>query len=181
MCEPRASQAFTAATSSSPKKDSGLQPILDLRHLNHALMKRSFKDDHFETDPLTNMPRGLVYVTGSKRRILSHPDSPPSQMILEICIRRGGLSIPGCAVWAVPGSPHFYTMHGCGSLPSFKEDTAHSLKAFQKMLGLVAAASPILQLGLLRMWPIQFWLKQRVPAAAWWLFYSLNVSFCFLK
>ncbi len=56
MCEPRASQAFTAATSSSPKKDSGLQPILDLRHLNHALMKRSFKDDHFETDPLTNMP-----------------------------------------------------------------------------------------------------------------------------
>ncbi len=42
MCEPRASQAFTAATSSSPKKDSGLQPILDLRHLNHALMKRSF-------------------------------------------------------------------------------------------------------------------------------------------
>ncbi len=109
------------------------------------------QDDHFETDPLTNMPRGLVYVTGSKRRILSHPDSPPSQMILEICSRRGGLSIPGRAVWAVPGSPHFYTMHGCGSLPSFKEDTAHSLKAFQKMLGLVAAASPILQLGLLRM------------------------------
>ncbi len=35
------------------------------------------------------------------------------------------------------------------------------------MLGLMAAASPVLQLGLLRMRPIQFWLKQRVPSAAW--------------
>ncbi len=31
----------------------------------------------------------------------------------------------------------------------------------------MAAASPLLQLGLLHMRPIQFWLKQRVPAAAW--------------
>ncbi len=50
---------------------------------------------------------------------------------------------------------------------SFKEGTAHPLKAFQKMLGLMAAASPVLQLGLLRMRPIQFWLKQRVPSTAW--------------
>ncbi len=64
------------------------------------------------------MPRELVYVAGSERRILSHPDSPPSQTILEIRIRRGGLSIPGPVIWAVPGCPHFYMMHGCGSLPS---------------------------------------------------------------
>ncbi len=37
----------------------------------------------------------------------------------------------------------------------------------QRMLGLMAAALPILQLGLLHMRPIQFWLKQRVPSAAW--------------
>ncbi len=49
----------------------------------------------------------------------------------------------------------------------FKEGTARPFKAFQKMLGLMAAASPVLQLGLLRMRPIQFWLKQRVPSAAW--------------
>ncbi len=30
------------------------------------------QDDHFKTDPLANMPRGLVYVTGSERCILSH-------------------------------------------------------------------------------------------------------------
>ncbi len=41
------------------------------------------QDDHFETDPLANMPRGLVYVAGSERRILSHPDSPPSQTLLR--------------------------------------------------------------------------------------------------
>ncbi len=45
--------------------------------------------------------------------------------------------------------------------------TAHPLKAFQRMLGLMAAASPLLQLGLLLMRPIQFWLKHRVPSAAW--------------
>ncbi len=64
------------------------------------------------------MPRGLVHVTGSERCVLSHPGSPPSQAILEIRIRRGGISIQGPAVWSVPGSPHFNTMHGCGSLPS---------------------------------------------------------------
>ncbi len=35
---------------------------------------------------------------------------------------------------------------------SFKEGTARPLKAFQRMLGLMAAASSVLQLGLLHMW-----------------------------
>ncbi len=50
---------------------------------------------------------------------------------------------------------------------SFKEGTARPLKAFQRMLGFMAVASPVLQLGLLHMRPIQFWLKQRVPSLAW--------------
>ncbi len=50
---------------------------------------------------------------------------------------------------------------------AFSEGTACPLKAFQKMLGLMAAASLVLQLGRLHMRPIQFWLKQRVPSAAW--------------
>ncbi len=50
---------------------------------------------------------------------------------------------------------------------SFREGSARLFKAFQKMLGLMAAASPVLQLGLLHMRPNQFWLKQRVPATAW--------------
>ncbi|XDV39639.1 hypothetical protein PO909_008842 [Leuciscus waleckii] len=42
-----------------------------------------------------------------------------------------------------------------------------SVKKFQKMLGLMASASSVLQLGLLRMRPLQFWLKARVPRRAW--------------
>ncbi len=53
------------------------------------------QDDYFETDPLANMPRGLVHVAGSGRHVLSHPGSPPSQTILEIRIRRGGISMQG--------------------------------------------------------------------------------------
>ncbi len=50
---------------------------------------------------------------------------------------------------------------------TFKSDTARPLKAFQKMLGLMATTSPVLQLGLLRMRPLQRWLKPRVPPDAW--------------
>ncbi len=64
------------------------------------------------------MTRGLVHIAGSERRVLSHPGSPTSQTILEICIQRGGISIQDPAVLAIPGSPHFYTAHGCGSLSS---------------------------------------------------------------
>ncbi len=98
-------------------------------HAIHALSIRATtapQGSHFETDPLVNMPRGLVHVAGSERRVLSHPGSPPSQTILEIRFRRGGISIQGPTVWAVPGSPHFYTMHGCGSLASATYGNPHT-------------------------------------------------------
>ncbi len=44
-------------------------------------------------------------------------------------------------------------------------EEARPLKAFQRILGLMTAASPVLRLGLLHMQPIQFWLKQRVPSS----------------
>ncbi len=50
---------------------------------------------------------------------------------------------------------------------TFKSATARPLKVFQRMLGLMAAASPVLQLGLLRMRPLQRWLKPRVLHNAW--------------
>ncbi len=82
--------------------------------------------DHFETDPPANMTRGLVHVAGSERHILSYPGSPPSQTILEIHIRMDGISIQGPAVCAIPGSLHFYTIHGCGSLPSATDGNPHT-------------------------------------------------------
>ncbi|XDV14501.1 hypothetical protein PO909_014743 [Leuciscus waleckii] len=50
---------------------------------------------------------------------------------------------------------------------SFRCGAIVPLKAFQRMLGLMASASSVLQLGLLRMRPLQFWLRKRVPRTAW--------------
>ncbi len=72
------------------------------------------------------MSRGLVHVSGSERHVLSHPGSPPSQTILEICIWRGGISIQCPAVWAVPGSLHLYTMHGCDFLSFAIDGNPHT-------------------------------------------------------
>ncbi len=36
-----------------------------------------------------------------------------------------GVSIQGPSIWAVPGSPHFYTIHGCSSLPSATDWNQH--------------------------------------------------------
>ncbi len=50
---------------------------------------------------------------------------------------------------------------------SFSTGASRPLKLFQRMLGLMASASPVLQLGLLRMRPLQRLLKPRVPSDAW--------------
>ncbi|CAM4661937.1 unnamed protein product [Leuciscus chuanchicus] len=42
-----------------------------------------------------------------------------------------------------------------------------TVRSFQRMLGLMASTSPVLQLGLLFMRPLQYWLKPRLPAYAW--------------
>ncbi len=98
------------------KKDSSLRPILDLRLLNYALMKRSFRMITLKQILLQICP-GSWFMSLDLKDVYFHIQvAPPSQTILKICIRRGGISIQGPAIWAIPGSPHFYTMHGCGSL-----------------------------------------------------------------
>ncbi len=63
-----------------------------------SLDEKVIQDDHLETDPPANLPRGLVHVAGSERHVLLHPGSPPSQTIHEIRSQRGGISIQGPAV-----------------------------------------------------------------------------------
>ncbi len=211
--------------------------------------KKVVQDDHIEADPLANMPRGLVHVAGSERRLLSYPGSPPitynswdshsrgwrintrSSRLgcpwLPTLLRDAWMRLsPLCDRWEsassttstahsgpvtgsfniaqnpppqplmLPGAQgqlcqehtvtqptsiipgHSYQLRAddrnCLSRVSHDESAPNGflqgrdrrmLKAFQKMLGLMATSSPVLQLGLLRMWPIQFWLKQRVPSA----------------
>lgn len=65
------------------------------------------QDDYIEADPLANMPRGLVLFSRSERHVLSYPDSPPSQTILEIRLRGSGLSVHGPSLRTVLGSRTF--------------------------------------------------------------------------
>ncbi len=46
--------------------------------------KKVVQDDHFEANPLANMPRGLVNVAGSERCYFHIQVAPPLQTILEI-------------------------------------------------------------------------------------------------
>ena len=50
---------------------------------------------------------------------------------------------------------------------SFQKGSVVPLKTFQRMLGYMALAAAVLQLGLLRMRPLQRWLNARVPHRAW--------------
>ncbi len=84
------------------------------------------QDDHAEADPLADSHRGLVLFSGPERRILSHPDSPPSQTILEIRLRGSGLPVHGPTLWAVSGTLYFYEVHGRGSFPSETDGNPHS-------------------------------------------------------
>ncbi len=90
-----------------PKKDGDLRPILDLRLLNYALMKRSLRMIPLKQILLQICPGGLVLFAGSERHLLSNSDSPPPEAVLEIRLWGTGLSIHGPSLWAVPSSPHF--------------------------------------------------------------------------
>ncbi len=108
-----------------PQKDSGLPHPRSQNPEPHP-HETAVQDDFDETNPLANMPRGLVLFPGSERRLLSHPDSPSPQAILEILLRGCGLSVHGPALWTVPGYPHFYEVHGRGSFPSKTDGNPHS-------------------------------------------------------
>lgn len=61
---------------------------------------------NFETNPCADLHRVLVYI--SKTRLLSHPDSPPLQTVLEIRIRGGGLPIYSPSIRTLSGSAYLY-------------------------------------------------------------------------
>ncbi len=50
---------------------------------------------------------------------------------------------------------------------SLATGASRPLKLFQRMLDLMGSTSPVLQLSLLPMRPLQRWLKPRVPSNAW--------------
>ncbi|KAL0200336.1 hypothetical protein M9458_003523, partial [Cirrhinus mrigala] len=235
-----------------PKKDGGLRPILDLRLLNRALMKRPFKmitlkqilshihpgDWFFSLDlkdayfhiqvaphhrrflrfafegvayQYTVLPFGLslaprtftkcmdaalsslrqrgirilnylddwLVLAQSEAELLSHRSLLLSHLEclgLKVNLAKSALhpsrriSFLGAVfdstqMRAIVAPDRALAIQRLAA--SFKIGASHPLKMFQKMLGLMASASPVLKLGLLRMRPLQYWLKPRVPSHAW--------------
>ncbi len=230
-----------------PKKDGSLRPILDLRCLNHALMRRPFsmkqipsqirtgdwfcsldlKDAYFHIQiaphhrrflrfafegvayQYTVLPFGLSLAPRTFTKCMDAAFSPLRQMgnrilnylddwlilaqsevellshrtlILSHLERLGlrvnfaksalsssqrvsflGTVLDSARMRAVIAPERALAIQKLAA--TFKSDTAHPLKAFQRMLGLMAAASPVLQLGLLCMHPLQRWLKPRADSA----------------
>ncbi|XDV44991.1 hypothetical protein PO909_013179 [Leuciscus waleckii] len=235
-----------------PKKDGGLRPILDLRQLNRALMKRQFrmlttrkilahvrqgdwfvsidlKDAYFQIQIGSRHRRFLRFAFEGQAyqytvrpfgfslaprtftkcmdaalaplrlrgiRVLNYLDDwlilaqSHSELVEHRTILLDHLENLGLAVnWEksslFPRQIIYFLGIELNSLlmtarlssqrtldirraaGSFRCGAIVPLKAFQRMLGLMASASSVLQLGLLRMRPLQFWLRKRVPRTAW--------------
>ncbi len=199
----------------APKKDGGHRPILDLRRLNHALMRRPFrmitlkqilsqirtgnwfcsldlKDAYFHIQMtileihlrqmgirILNYLDDWLILSQSEVELLSHRTlilSHLERLGLRVNFAKSALSpsqrvsflgtvLDSAHMRAVIAPERALAIQKLAA--TFKSDTARPLKVFQRMLGLMAAASPVLQLGLLRMRPLQRWLKPRVPHNAW--------------
>ncbi len=96
-----------------PKKDGGLRPILDLRHLNHSLRRFRFKmltiptivsqirsEDWFVTIDLKDS-YFHVSIIHSHRKFLR--------------FAFGGVPISSSSVWPSSLPSHFHQVHGCSS------------------------------------------------------------------
>ncbi len=109
-----------------PKKDGSLRPILDLRCLNHALMRRPFRMITLK-QILSQIRTGDWFCSLDLKDAYFHIQiAPPSQMILEIRLRGSGLPVHGPTLWTVSGPPYFYEVHGRGSFPSKTDGNPHS-------------------------------------------------------
>ncbi|KAL0183526.1 hypothetical protein M9458_019222, partial [Cirrhinus mrigala] len=175
-----------------PKKDGGLRPILDLRHLNRALMKRPFKIITLK-QILSHIRPGDWFFSLDLKDAYFHIQIAPHHrrflrfafegVAYQYTVLPFGLSLaPRTFTKCMNAALSSLRQRGIRILnylddwlvlpirrlaASFKIGASHPLKMFQKMLGLMASASPVLELGLLRMRSLQHWLKPRVPSHAW--------------
>lgn len=102
-----------------PKKDGCPRPILDLRHLNHALMKWLFKMLTLKQILSQIYPGDCIFFVDLKDAYF-HIHSPQSQT-REIHVRGGGLPIYCPSVWTVSGTLQIYKVCGRSPLPPVTE------------------------------------------------------------
>ncbi len=109
-----------------PKKDGGLRPILDLRCLNHALMRRLFRMITLKQILSQIRTEDWFCSLDLKDTYFHIQIAPHHRRFLEIRLRGSGLPVHGPTLWAVSGPPYFYEVHGRGSFPSETDGNPHS-------------------------------------------------------
>ncbi len=120
----------------------------------------------------------------SRNTLISHIDSLLIHLeSLGLCVNmRKSILTPsqsitylGVCLDSMERRAHLSREHAAAILSAlryFRQGSSVQLKKFQRLLGLMAAASAVCHLGLLHMRPLQLWLKTRVP----WTSGCLNIT-----
>ncbi len=100
-----------------PKRDGGLRPILDLRHLNLSLYKGKFKMLTMKTI-MSQIQGGDCWCHYQPEGcIFSHPGRPATQEVPSACLWREGLPIQGPSLRPGHGTENVHEVHGCCTGP----------------------------------------------------------------
>ncbi|CAM4276047.1 unnamed protein product [Leuciscus chuanchicus] len=121
-----------------PKKDGALRPFFGSETFEQGSYEKTVQNAHNQANSRANSPEGLVYISRSKRCVLSDPDNTPSQAILEIRLRRSGISVHRPAFRPVAGTPYIYEVHGHGCRSPEGSGNANS-----ELLGRLANSSTV--------------------------------------
>ncbi len=91
-----------------PKKDGGVQPILDLRELSQFLKVFAISHATHIGCPSSNQPTAMVHHDRSEGCLLSCANRTTTQTISPLCILRSGLPVSRTTIWpvSVPASVH---------------------------------------------------------------------------
>ncbi len=107
-----------------PKKGGGLRPILDLRVLNRALHKLSFR--MLTQRRIFQCIRSVRLVRSDRPegRVLSCLDPPSTQTVSPLCVRRTSISVQGPPLRAIPVASCLH--QGRGGSPCSIKGSRHS-------------------------------------------------------
>ncbi|KAI2663425.1 Transposon Tf2-9 polyprotein [Labeo rohita] len=180
-----------------PKKGGGLRPILDLRPINCALYKHTFKmttlkqilgqiqpgdwfvsvdlKDAYALSPLR--VRGIyVFNYLDDWLILAHSEDVLNShkcvllhhlLSLGLCVNVQKSALCPSRSITYLGVHMERIRDLMSALDTFSLGRPIALKEYQRLLGRMAAAAIVCHLGLLYMRPLQIWLTTQVPKRAW--------------
>ncbi|KAI2657541.1 hypothetical protein H4Q32_008891 [Labeo rohita] len=158
-----------------PKKDGGLRPILDLRLLNRSVMRLKFKmlTVNQVGIRILNYINDWLILAQSEYMVVQHRDvvlAHLKELGLRLNAKKSVLSPLQRTTYlgVVWDSTTMQARLSPARIESIltavtrvKEGRSLTVKQFQRLLGLMAAASTVIPFGLLYMRPLQWWLRTK--------------------